>query len=123
MKLSEKEVKRQVLDALKKEFGYNFKYYHNLGGLGSKPGRSDVSGCLFGKYLALEFKKEGWKPPTDPVIIYKKTGKFPEKTTAWDHYQKQLKEINEVKAAGGLAGFCQSLEEAEKILGVKTRLF
>lgn len=62
---------------------------------------SDLIGiCADGKFLAVEVKKPGWKlTPGD------KRG------------QAQLKFIETIRAMGGRAGFAQSIEDFERIVG------
>lgn len=56
-------------------------------------------------FTAIEVKKEDWHPPM-------KTNK-----RAFEHYNQQKNFIDQVLASGGFAGFAQSVEDAEFIVG------
>lgn len=124
MSLSEKEVKRQIRDWLNKTLAKQL-HYVSVAGIGTVYGQPDVIGLIDGRYFALEIKPSKWKPPSDPVKLAK-PGKMPSvgSIKTWNRYQTQVREINRIKAAGGLAGFCRSIEEAAEILGItRVQLF
>ena len=61
-----------------------------------------------GRILAIEVKKEGWKPPLSGGKPYK-------------HYLRQKKYIDEVNRAGGIAFFADSEDVVIDKLGVRDR--
>ena len=105
---TEAEVKKQIIKLLKSLPGQ--KHYVSISGASRKgktiEGQPDITGCYRGRYFALEIKEQGWKPP----------GKG---TTRWKHYQDQLEQIEQIRVAGGLAGFCLSVDDVIDLLEVK----
>ena len=77
----------------------------------SDRGIADILGAIppNGRMLAIEVKKEGWKPPGPSV------GK------AYKHYLEQKRYLDEVNEAGGLAFFADSVDVVIDKLGVRDR--
>lgn len=62
-------------------------------------------GYIFGRFISVETKPEGWTPPN------------PSNVKAYEHYLAQKRWADIVTAAGGLAGFAASLADYRKIVG------
>jgi len=80
------------------------------GPMSQPPGVSDILGIYQGRMLAIEVKKEGWKPPTPG-------------TKQWKHYQNQIKFMNNVIREGGISFFAQSVEEVIEKLDLGVTLY
>ena len=106
-KLTETDVKKQIKDCLHSVGAFPVSIWQ---GLMSKKGCSDILVCYEGKFVAIEVKRPGWKPPGRQAKSYK-------------HYYQQKQFMDDVKAAGGIGFFASSLEEVVEALGLKVKLY
>jgi hypothetical protein len=94
---SEAEVTKAIRSWLKTRGIVHFKAWQ---GPMSQPGVSDIVGLLpDGRFLAVEVKHEGWKPPGPRAKAYK-------------HYHRQSCFLKDVNRSGGVGFFAASLDEA-----------
>ena len=87
--LSESTIKRQIMRFLKSLPESDWE----VSSPGSESGKPDITGCLRGRYVAIEVKREFYGP------------------TRLQEYK-----IQKLKTAGALAGVAHSVSEAKKIL-------
>ncbi len=105
---SEAQIKAAIRDMLTK---LGIFHYNAWQGMMSKPGVSDLIGCLKPKGImfAIETKRETWKPPG------------PSDGKAFKHYMNQVAFLKGVKEAGGIGFFAQSVDQAIDGLGLRDR--
>ena len=82
---------------------------------GAPKGTSDIIGWRGpqGTCVALEVKDEKWTPPPKP-----KPGASKSTVSKYETYVAQQAFIDDLNAAGGVAGFVLTVEEAMEILGL-----
>lgn len=83
---SERALRTRVIKALR---GRGCVVYSQVAGLGGLAGRPDLVACVQGRFVALELKRPGGRPT--PL---------------------QLRRLDEVRAAGGIAAVVHSVEDA-----------
>jgi len=76
--------------------------------------KCEVADEYVARFVAIEFKPPGWKFPARPP----KPGASKATWKAYMRLVMQREFIEDVTAAGGLAGFARSLDEAREIVGV-----
>jgi len=106
-KLTETDVKKQIKDCLYSVGALPVSIWQ---GLMSRKGTSDILVCYQGKFVAIEVKRPGWKPPGRNAKSYK-------------HYYQQKEFIDEVQAAGGIGFFTTSVEEVVERLDLQVELY
>lgn len=104
--LSEHDITAQIRGLLKVFKVFHYKHWQ--GPMSGNNGTSDIIGIYNGKFLAIEIKKEGWKPPSITAKTYK-------------HYQQQKDFIDNVNAQGGIGFFAASLEDVIRELGLSEK--
>lgn len=79
-------------------------------GVFGENGISDLLVCYEGRFVAIEVKKPGWKPPGRNAKSY-------------DHYYKQKMFLESIEAAGGVGFFASDVETVVERMGLKVKLF
>ncbi len=107
-RMNEAGLTNQVRDILR---ACQIWHWKNWSGPMTYPkGISDILGIHEGKFLAIELKIPGWKPPAPGMKAYK-------------HFKEQEDFIFHVNENGGIGFFAQSAEEVIEKLELKVRLF
>lgn len=100
-------VARMVKKA-KEAYGDSIVIDNNHGGMYSATGRSDLTGCLFGVFWAVEVKApESYKVKGEPSV---------EKALEEGPTVKQRLYVKHVEDAGGVAGFAATVDQFMDIL-------
>jgi len=107
MKLSEKNIKRQIKDIL---WSVGARPVSIGASVLGENGISDILVCYQGRFIAIEAKKEGWKPPGRDAKSYA-------------HYYKQKTFIDSIIHAGGIGFFANCVEDVVKELGLEVKLY
>lgn len=75
----------------------------------STKGVADIIGIYDGRFLAIEIKMQGWKPPAPGTKQYK-------------HYREQCEFLEEVERNGGIGFFVKSVDEVIERLDLKCKV-
>ena len=85
---------------------------------GAPKGTSDIIGWIedegYAIFTALEVKDANWTSPTEPGPTAK-----PQSRKRYETYVAQQAFIDKLNAAGGIAGFVRSVEDAFQMLGLE----
>ena len=74
--------------------------------------REGLDGCTVARFVAIEVKRPGWKPPSGP-------GRSEMSRKRWKDHCAQRDFIARVRESGGDAGFARCVEDAERILNLR----
>ena len=102
--LSEKDVTKQIRSVLNMAKIFHWKAW--AGPMTTPKGISDILGIYQGRFLAIEVKHGGWRPPGPGSKAYK-------------HFKAQEDFIFQVNQNGGIGFFAQSAEEVVEKLDLK----
>lgn len=103
---SEAEITKGIRSVLNLERIFHFKHW---GGPMSARGVADIIGLMpDGRFLAIEVKKEGWKPPQAGTKAYK-------------HYASQQAFIKKVIQNKGIGFFATSINDVIENLEMQDR--
>ena len=106
-KLSEAEVTRQIRDVLRICRIFHWKQWQ--GPMSQPKGVADILGYYNGRPMAIEVKKEGWKPPSVGTKEYK-------------HYREQEAFLQNTRDNQGYAFFASSVDEVIERLGLTAKV-
>ena len=104
--LSEHDITLQIRGVLRTFKIWHYKHWQ--GPMSGNNGTSDIIGIYKGKFLAIEIKHEGWKPPKIETKAYK-------------HYKQQYDFIDQVNDQGGIGFFATSVDDVIKTLELNVK--